>query len=74
MINKIEKIIQFSGVNFEVVAEVSQDPCNDRTWAIEDIKISIEGYEVYDVLGQSVIDYLESEIKDAARLEAEYAK
>jgi len=70
----IEKTIKYSGVEFQVNAEVSQDPCNDKTWTVEDLEIFIDDHEVYDVLGQSVIDYLESKIKEAAKVEAEYAK
>ena len=67
----IEKTIKYSGIEFMVSAEVAQDPSNDKTWTVEEMEVFIDDHEVYDVLGLSVIDYLESEIKEAAKLEAE---
>jgi len=67
----IEKTIKYSGVEFQVNAEVSQDPCNDKTWTVEEMEIFIDDHEVYDVLGQSVIDYLEGQVKEEAKIEAQ---
>ena len=64
----VEKTIKYSGINFDVSANVVKhsDP---ETWEIEDIDVWIDDHDVYDVLGLSVIDYLESEIKELAKLE-----
>jgi len=72
----MDKIIKYKETDFIVEAEVVYSTTGEvdghhgqDVWTIEDIEIYLGEQEVYDMLGQKVIEYLEQELIELTKLE-----
>jgi len=72
----MNKIIKYKETDFIVKAEVVYSTTGEvdghpgqDVWTIEDIEIYLGDQEVYDMLGQKVIEYLEQELIELTKLE-----